>query len=173
LGNNQNVEELERRKIRALIRDAGTSIRKAELDRQIMNAELNIEVALCIQKNIHKDIEIAMEPIQKAIKEGERTYHLDDEDEDMLLNSLSVLIKEGGIALTKLPPGTIPRHVKELNELTSSVLNNIISDLNREGIYLPKFNHINPDGFFITVLTEARDQADRAVGFLNGMIKKK
>lgn len=163
-------EELERRNMRALIRQAGTSIRTAELQRQLMNAQLNIDFALNLQKNIKQDFEIIMEPIQKTIKEGERTAKSDDADEDLLLNCALTLLKEGSIALTKLPPGTLRRHVVELNDFTDNVLNKIINDLTKEGIYLPKFIPINPDGMFLLAIHEARDQSDRAVGFLKGII---
>ncbi len=169
--NVKDKEELERRKMRGLIREAGTQIRKEALKRQTINAKANIEYAKTMQKDVNEDYEFMskimkelMGKAQKQIKQGEGLI-------DIAKDSIIEIIAKRSIVTAFRHPDVIKKHAMDINYFIEDVINKIIKDLSKEGIYLSKFNPIDINGAWPMVVTESKEKMDGCVGILEGIIE--
>lgn len=154
----------------AQIRKAGTQIRKQELMRQKMNAEANIDYAIFLQKRINDDVEIVSEPIQKTVEIASKRFQNGATLDDIIDSGLVELISRGIPAITKRQPRLITRDIKDVNAFVEDVINNIIKDLSKEGIYMPRLNQVDTDVLLPFALSEAKDLINKSVDILRSVI---
>jgi len=163
-------EEYQRRMMVAQIRVAGTHIRKEELKRQKMNAQANIEYAQTLQKRINDDLQLVSEPIQKSVQKASNNFRKVKPLEEIIDSGIIELIISGVPAIVSRPPLMIRRDMQEVNTFVEDVINKIIEDLSKEGMYMPKLNPVNIETFLPLSLAETKDLIDKSVGILRGII---
>jgi hypothetical protein len=129
-------EEIKRRALVAAAKAAGTLIRKEELKRHALTADVNLPIAqgllnevdnlLKMTPDFEKEIKNSLE---KALKEGKPIL-------DSTVNRVIELMLESlPLAFTD----TLNRMVNATKDINSliEVINNIIRDLTKEGIFVP------------------------------------
>ncbi len=124
----QGVEEVYRRQLVALARQAGTNIRKEELKRQALSAQINLPGAIAAQETIRNAIRVISPREYRGRLE---TMTLDDLGEHFMGWLGKVLLA----AMSGLPLARLQGTLASLNEYIK-VHNRIVGDLASERIYL-------------------------------------
>jgi Mg2+ and Co2+ transporter CorA len=161
------VQEYWRRQMVALIRGAGTTIRKEEVKRQALSARVNLKEAARLRQEVLDDCKTllpteVLEKMQKASAE-EISKYLGDYLQKIILSIVAI-------------PAQLSRvqaHFQTLNDLVS-MANRIIQDLSNEGIYLVPVQSVTvPPDILSAVfsLPRALENASRVLGILEGVVQ--
>jgi hypothetical protein len=173
----REIEEYWRRLIVKLIKEAGTMIRKETVKRQALTAEVNLGYAESLRKHIMDDINHVLKPLEDLAKESyERFVRKEDISkivEDIFTRGLATTIISGFLR----PPQVITSHINEVNNFVNSVVNKVIEELNKEGIFLPPLATVSLQQADILSLSLALRQAlevmDKSIGIFKGLIEAK
>jgi hypothetical protein len=171
----KGVEEYYRRMIVKLIREAGTAIRKEMVKRHALTAEINLEYAESLKKLIKEDYELFSKPFEDTFRKGvERAIKGEDLGKVIAETFFNLLATSIGAQFIR-PPPIIVDHINTANNFLKSVVNKIIEELSKEGIYLPPVEPVSlpasPDIISLANgLREILRRIDMAIGILKGLI---
>jgi hypothetical protein len=171
----KGVEEYYRRMIVKLIREAGTAIRKEMVKRHALTAEINLRYAESAKKLIEEDYKLLFKPLEDIFNESIGKVTKGEDLGKVIAETLSNLLAIGiGVQLVR-PPSIIVEHINSVNSFLKSVVNKIIEELSKEGIYLPPIEPISlpasPDiASLANGLRETLSRIDMAIGILRGLI---
>jgi hypothetical protein len=150
----EEYEEVKRRALVAAAKAAGTLIRKEELKRSALTADVNLPMAQGLLNEVNNllkmvpDFETEMKKsIEKALKEGRPIL-------DITINRAIELILE---SLPLAFAGALNRMVNVIKDINSliEVANNIIRDLTKEGIFIPTLAPLEIKGNDLISLSSA------------------
>jgi len=168
------TEEYYRRMMVKLVREAGTMIRKEEIKRQALTAEINLQYAGLLRKLIQEDYELLSKPLENILKESFQRFTKGENVGDILaswfISSFASIVQASLIR----PIPEIVKHIENVNSFLNSVVNRIINELRKEGIYLHSIEPISlppqVDIFSLARgLKDALTKIDMAIGILKGI----
>jgi hypothetical protein len=171
----EGIEEYYRRVIVKLIREAGTEIRKEMVKRHALTAEVNLSYVESLKKIIEEDYKLLSKPLEDILKESFERFKRGEDIgkvfEDWLTASLTTTLQAQFIR----PLPIMLSHLESVNNFLKSVMNRIVEELNKEGIYLHPIEPVPlPTTSDITLVTsglrDALYKIDMAIGILKGLI---
>jgi len=169
----KELEEYYRRMFVKLIKEVGTLIRVEVVKRQALTAEINLHYAESLRNLLREDYDILAKPLEDVLKESFDKFTKGEDVgkiiADWLLTSLASYI----YASFQRSIPEIVEHVKLANNFLTLV-NKIIEELNKEGIYLHTIEPVTiptqQDVYAIArALKEALNRLDMAIGILKGL----
>jgi len=171
----REIEEYYRRMIVKLVREAGTAIRKEMVKRHALTAEVNLRYAESLRKLIEEDYRLLSKPFEDVFKGGIERASKGEDIEKVFEESFFTLLTMGeGFKLT-YPLVVMIDHINSVNSFLRSVINKIVEELSKEGIYLHPIEPVSlpssPDvASLANGLREALYRMDMAIGILKGLI---
>jgi hypothetical protein len=171
----KEVEEYYRRMLVKLVREAGTKIRIEMIKRQALTAEINLNYANSLRKLIQEDYELLSKPLENILRESFEKFKKGEDIgriiEDLLISSLTTSMQ----AFFIRPLPEMVKHIENVNNFLESVINKIIDELSKEGIYLHAIEPVClPTQDIVSVarsLKDALSKIDMAIGILKGLIE--
>lgn len=170
-----SFEEILRREFVAVARRAGTLIRKEALARQALTASVNRPLAEALLKEVDDLIKI-LPDFEKGIAEASKKAL--ENGKPLLENVLEDFFSKAMAVLPMAVIGMLDRARKTLESVNSiiDVTNEMIKELSKEGIHLPKINKIRiPDNnlFIASSLKEAKQKLETIIEFFKELEKYK
>jgi hypothetical protein len=166
----QDAEELARRRMIALIRSAGTDIRRETIRRCGVTAEANIDYILSLQRDLAEDYSTWIIPFMNAGKVASKGWRRGDDISDIAFDAVNELVGSGIQPFICRSPEILAQHVKEINDFAIHVVNPLLEDLSKEGIYVPRLMPIAEKTALPLRILYAKEIANRCCGILQGLI---
>jgi hypothetical protein len=171
----KEIEEYRRRVLVKLAREAGTKIRIEMIKRQALTAEVNLNYAESLRALIKEDYELLSKPLESILRKSfEKFEEGEDVGEiiaDWFISSLATSMQASLIR----PLPEIIKHIENVNEFLNSVVNKMINELGKEGIYLHPIEPINlPTQDIVSVargLKDALHKINMTIGIFKGLIE--
>jgi hypothetical protein len=163
----KEIEEYRRRMLVKLAREAGTKIRIEMIKRQALTAEVNLKYAESLRALIQEDYKLLPKPLEnilrKSFEKFERGEDVVEIIADWLISSLATSVQASLIR----PLPEIIKHIESVNKFLNSVVNKMIDDLNKEGIYL---HPIEPINLPTQDIVSALHKINMTIGIFKGLI---
>ncbi len=143
--------------------------------RHALTAEANLKYAESLRGLIEEDYRLLSKPFEDIVKEGiERALKGEDLGK-VVAETLFTLLVTGIGAQFARPLPVVIAHINNVNSFLRSVINKVVEELSKEGIYLHPIEPISlpssPDvASLANGLREALYRMDMATGVLRGLI---
>jgi hypothetical protein len=156
------------------VREAGTMIRIEMIKRQALTAKINLKYAESLRMLIQEDYELLSKPLEDILKESFEKFKKGEDVGkifvDWFITSLATSVQASLIR----PLPEIIRHIENINNFLDSVINKIINELSKEGIYLHSIEPVYLSTQDIVSvargLKDALHKINMTIGILRGLI---
>jgi len=136
--------------------------------------KINLKYVESLRKLIQEDYELLSKPLEDVLKESFEKFKRGEDVGEIIANWLITSLATSVQASLVRPLPEMIKHIENVNNFLDSVINQIINELRKEGIYLHTIELVNlPTQDVVSIargLKDALYKIDMSIGILEGLI---